>query len=180
MCNYWNGKVKAPHIIWLTFRGIITRKLQGGRNIQCPPQEIGLKHVYLFRLFAWSHWNGSEPTTRFSNQSSNQWRIKTVSGKVIVHSSQRINRLRDYFWNDCNSVTIYQIIHLYMYDRYVSNDKSSPPIKIRSNRSIEKLHETNFRVIEVVIRCALLSDIRKVYFLFCETQWLFFFSKSEL
>ena len=40
-------------------------------------------------------------------------------------------------------------------DRYVSNDKSSPPKNFRSNRSIEKLHDTNFRVIEVVIRCGL-------------------------
>ena len=36
--NY-NGKVKAPHIIWLMFRGIITRKLQG-LGIRCPPPHI--------------------------------------------------------------------------------------------------------------------------------------------
>ena len=37
-----NGKVKASHINWLTFRGVITQKLQGG-GIRCPPPtEIGL------------------------------------------------------------------------------------------------------------------------------------------
>ena len=35
----------------------------------------------------------------------------------------------------------------------MSNNKSSPPKKIRSNWSIEQLHVTNFRVIEIVIRC---------------------------
>ena len=43
VCNYKNGKVKAPHIIWLTFRGLITRKLQGGGHPMPPPTEIGLK-----------------------------------------------------------------------------------------------------------------------------------------
>ena len=34
--------------------------------------------------------------------------------------------------------------------------------KFRSNRSIEKLHETNFRVIEIVIRCdSTYTDLRK-------------------
>ena len=34
----------------------------------------------------------------------------------------------------------------------MSNDKASPPKKIRFNWSIEKLHETNFQVIGIVIR----------------------------
>ena len=38
------GKVKAPHIIWLTFRGLIARKLQGGgaSDAPPPPTETGL------------------------------------------------------------------------------------------------------------------------------------------
>ena len=35
----------------------------------------------------------------------------------------------------------------------MSNDKASPPKNFSSNWFIEKLHETNFQVIEVVIRC---------------------------
>ena len=59
--------------------------------------------------------------------------VSFVGVQLVIRITQRINRLRDYFENDCNAVTIYQIIHLYLQDRYVSNDKSSPPKKIRSN-----------------------------------------------
>ena len=34
--------------------------------------------------------------------------------KCLHFLAQCINRLRDYFKNDCNSVTIHQIIHLYL------------------------------------------------------------------
>ena len=35
----------------------------------------------------------------------------------------------------------------------MSNNKASPSKKFRSNWSIKKLHETNFQVIEIVLRC---------------------------
>ena len=35
----------------------------------------------------------------------------------------------------------------------MSNNKASQPKKFRSNGSVEKLQETKFRVIEIVIRC---------------------------
>ena len=76
-----------------------------------------------------------------------------MTDSEVMIASQRINRLRDYFWNAYNSVIIYQIINLYLYDTHVSNDEACPSKKFMSNWSIEKLHETNFQVIGIVIRC---------------------------
>ena len=42
----------------------------------------------------------------------------------------------------------------------MSNDKASPSKKFMSNWSIEKLHEMNFQVIGIVIRCDPLREAR--------------------
>ena len=36
MCNYYNGKVKAPHIIWFMFRWLMTKKKYKGAS-DAPP-----------------------------------------------------------------------------------------------------------------------------------------------
>ena len=48
---------------------------------------------------------------KLKNLASLLTKIMRLSDRNI---SQRINRLRDCFWNGCNSVTIYQMIHLYL------------------------------------------------------------------
>ena len=44
VCNYYNGKVKAPHIIWFMFRWLMTKKKYKGAS-DAPPTEIGLMNL---------------------------------------------------------------------------------------------------------------------------------------
>ena len=72
---------------------------------------------------------------------------------MFEDKAQRINRLRDYFEMTVTpSLFIKSFIYTCRTDMYQMINHLHQK-KIRSNRSIEKLHETNFRVIEILIRC---------------------------
>ena len=73
-----------------------------------------------------------------------QFQFSTFVAYTQWDRAPRINRLRDYFWNARNYVTIYQIVNLYLYDRYMSKF-----LYLKYNvKNIDKLKQIHINIIK--------------------------------